>query len=220
MFAGVATRYDLLNRLLSLRRDVVWRRQLVAAVAPAPPGPLLDLATGTGDVVFAVADRAVVGVDFTLPMLAIARRKAVARGRRDRWVVADCMALPFCDRAFAAVTVAFGVRNFADLDRSLGEMRRVLVTDGRLGILELHRPKSRVLATLTRIWNRLVVTPVGRLLSHDGGAYAYLPASIESFDDLGEVGQRLGVAGLELIASRELSGGIVGLTVGRRLEET
>jgi len=218
MFSGVARRYDLLNRVLSLRRDVAWRRRLAAAVAAAPPGAALDLATGTGDVALAITGRRVVGGDFCVDMLARAAGKARRRGRQLALVGADALALPFPDGAFAAVSVAFGVRNFADLDAGLSEMRRVLVTGGVLAILEFHRPASRVVALGSALWNRLVVTPLGRLLSDDGAAYVYLPASVDSFADPLALAARLAAQGLEAVQSRPLTGGIAVLTVARRTE--
>jgi demethylmenaquinone methyltransferase/2-methoxy-6-polyprenyl-1,4-benzoquinol methylase len=229
MFAAVAPRYDLLNRLLSLRQDVRWRRRLVAALAAAPPGRVLDLATGTGDVAFAIAGRPAFGADFCLDMLALARTKArsgsapararanaAARRRPPGWTCADGLALPFRPASFAAVTVAFGVRNFADLAAGLAEIRRVLVDRGVLAILEFQRPRRRSLRLGMQLWNRLVVTPVGRLLSHDAAAYSYLPASVATFPDAGELGARVATSGFTLESSHELSGGIVALTVARR----
>jgi demethylmenaquinone methyltransferase/2-methoxy-6-polyprenyl-1,4-benzoquinol methylase len=218
MFAAVAPRYDLLNRVLSLRQDVRWRRRLVAALAVAPVGPVLDVASGTGDVALAIADRAVTGADFCLDMLAIARAKARQRHAGARWACADGLALPFRDGAFAAVTVAFGVRNFADLGAGLAEIRRVLAARGVLAILEFQRPRHAVVRAGMAVWNRLAVTPVGRLLSHDPGAYAYLPASVATFSDAGALGARVAAAGFALVSTRELSGGIAALTVARREE--
>ena len=216
MFAAVAPRYDLLNRVLSLRQDVRWRRRLVAALADAPPGRGLDLATGSGDVAFALGSRPAVGADFCLDMLALARAKGRRRGSGARWATADGLALPFRPASFAAVTVAFGVRNFADLAVGLGEIRRVLIDHGVLAILEFQRPRRRWMGLGIQLWNRLVVTPVGRLLSHDPAAYSYLPASVATFPDAGELAARVAAAGFTLESSRELAGGIVALTVARR----
>lgn len=214
MFAAIAPRYDLLNRLLSLRQDVRWRRRLVAALAAAPAGAVLDLATGTGDVAFAISGREVTGADFCVDMLALARAKA-RRRRRVRWAAADGLALPFADGAFAAVTVAFGVRNFADLALGLAEIRRVLAPAGVLAILEFQRPTRSAVRLAMRAWNRLVVEPLGSLLSRDPAAYAYLPASVETFPGAGELARAVEAAGFASAFSRELSGGIVALTVAR-----
>jgi len=215
MFAAVAPRYDLLNRLLSLRQDVRWRRRLVAALAAAPPGAVLDLATGTGDVAFAIRGRSVTGADFCVDMLALARAKAQRRAQNARWVAADGLALPFREGAFAAVTVAFGVRNFADLTAGLAEIRRVLASQGVLAIVEFQRPTRAAMRLAMLAWNRLVVEPVGSLLSRDPAAYAYLPASVETFPGRGELARQVAAAGYTVESSSELSGGIVALTVAR-----
>jgi demethylmenaquinone methyltransferase/2-methoxy-6-polyprenyl-1,4-benzoquinol methylase len=216
MFGEIAHRYDVLNRLLSLRRDVGWRRKLVEAIAWAPEGNVLDLATGTGDVALAARGRRIVGGDFCLDMLALAGRKARRRRRDVAWTAADALCLPFADGAFAAVTIAFGVRNFADLAGGFREIRRVLVPSGVLAILELQRPRLRAMAAAMAVWNRLVVVPVGRLISPDGDAYAYLPASVDTFPDRVEMAGVLAAQGFAMISSTDLSGGIAGLTVARR----
>lgn len=216
MFSSVARRYDLLNRLLSLRQDVGWRRRLVAAAAQAPPGPLLDLACGTGDVALAVRDRFTVGADFCLEMLLLARRKGLRRRHLAAWVAADALALPFRTGALAAVTIAFGVRNFADLGQSLAELARVLRPQGVLGVLEFHRPQRAIVGWLAKLWNRWVVTPVGGMISDDGSAYAYLPASVASFAAAGELVNACQSNGFQLVEQRALTGGIAVLTVVRK----
>jgi demethylmenaquinone methyltransferase/2-methoxy-6-polyprenyl-1,4-benzoquinol methylase len=218
MFGMAARRYDLLNRLMSLRLDVRWRAALVAALAAAPPGRVLDVAAGTGDVALALDGRPVTGSDFTLEMLALARRKARRRGRRVSWLAADALSLPVADGSIAGVTVAFGVRNFASLDAGLAEIRRVLCPGGVLGVLELHRPRRRLVAGLIALWNGAVVRTLGRLLSHDGDAYSYLPASVATFVDREGLQQRLAACGFEAVTSTDLMGGIAGLTLARRGE--
>ncbi len=216
MFGQVAPRYDLLNRILSVRRDVAWRRLLVAALADAPAGPVLDLATGTGDVALAVSGRPVVGGDFCRERLALAVRKARRKRRSVGWTAADALALPFSQRCFAAVAIAFGVRNLPDLAAGFSEMRRVLAPGGILAILELHRPRGRAVAALLGLWNRVVVTPLGNAVSGNGGAYAYLPASVDTFPDRIEMGEVLRRQRFTIVASDDLSGGIAALTVARR----
>jgi len=216
MFAGVARRYDLLNRVLSLRRDVGWRRRLLSALASATTGPLLDLATGTGDVALAARAHPVVGADFCIDMLALARRKGMRRGVAVGWVAADALALPFRPGVFAAVTVAFGVRNFADLDLGLAEISRVLAPRGLVAILEFQQPQNPLMAALSAVWNRLVVTPLGRCLSDDAQAYAYLPASVATFPAAAELAERLALACLRVEGGENLSGGIAAVTTARR----
>ena len=218
MFSGVSRRYDFLNRVLSLRRDVAWRHELVAALVVAPAGAVLDVAAGTGDVALAVRDRFAVGADFCLEMLALALRKGARQKERAAWVGADALALPFRERSFAAVTVAFGMRNFVDVDAGLAEMRRVLVPGGVLAVLEFQRPTRAAPRFAAAAWDRLVVTPLGRLLSDEGDAYSYLPASVTTFPAAAALGERIRAAGFSAGAPRELSGGIAALTVARREE--
>ena len=136
MFSEIAPRYDLLNRLLSFGADLRWRRRAVDLALEEAPRRILDLATGTGDLALMLKERApgaeVVGADFAPPMLAIARRKAEARGLEVRFLEADALALPFPDGAFDAVTIAFGFRNFADYEKALRERYRVLAPGGLL----------------------------------------------------------------------------------------
>lgn len=219
MFSAVARRYDFLNRTLSLRRDVAWRRALVSALEAAPAGPVLDLATGTGDVVLGIPGRGHVGADFCLDMLTVARRKGRTRRRSVAWVGADALVLPFRSASFAAVTVAFGLRNLADLDGGLAETRRVLRPGGLLAILEFQRPASGLTRAGARLWDRIVVTRVGRWVSDDGAAYAYLPASVETFPDARELAGRLHGNGFAVTRQRDVSLGIAAITVARRREE-
>lgn len=204
MFSRVAARYDLLNRLLSLGQDQRWRRRLRQAVAPAPPGPVLDLASGTGDVALGFSGRQVVGADFCLDMLALARKKQTASSHRVFWVAADVQALPFRHEVFSAVTVAFGWRNFPDPAAAFSSVHRLLLPQGLLAILEFHPVEGTFFRGLHRAWQRLVMQPLGSWLSGDGEAYRYLPASSRSFlrvDELAFLAQK---AGFALIKRRHL----------------
>lgn len=204
MFSRVAARYDLLNRLLSLGQDQRWRRHLRQAVAQAPPGPILDLASGTGDVALGFSGRYVVGADFCLDMLALAKKKQTRTSPPVLWVAADVQALPFREGVFAAVTVAFGWRNFPDPGAAFFAVHRVLKPGGRLAILEFHPVEGGFFRGLHKAWQRLVIQPVGSWLSGDGEAYRYLPASSRSFlrvDELACLAQR---AGFGLVQRRSL----------------
>ncbi|GGM98637.1 demethylmenaquinone methyltransferase [Thermus composti] len=185
MFSEIAPRYDLLNRLLSFGADLRWRRRAVALALEKAPRRILDLATGTGDLALLLKERApeaeVVGADFAPPMLEIARRKAASRGLEVAFLEADALALPFPDGAFDAVTIAFGFRNFADYEKALRELYRVLAPGGRLVLLEFPPPPRGAFGLVYRVYFQRVLPLLGGLLSGNFGAYRYLPESVEAF---------------------------------------
>jgi demethylmenaquinone methyltransferase/2-methoxy-6-polyprenyl-1,4-benzoquinol methylase len=208
MFGRIAHRYDLLNRLLSLGQDGRWRRVIARRVAAVEPERVLDVCSGTGDVALGLAAVPfVVGADFSLPMLSLARRKAVERQRSLALTAADALALPIADGSVDVVTVAFGVRNFEDLGAGLAELHRVLRPGGMLLVLEFSRPKGP-LGPLLGWWVRTVPPRVGRLISGDTEAYDYLPASVGSFADAGTMCGILADLGLEEIEACPLTGGV------------
>ena len=188
MFAAIAGRYDLMNRVLTGGLDVLWRRRIAALDLGA--GPVLDGCTGTGDLALALKKRRpglrVVGVDFTHAMLARAVEKG-GRVNHDRgvsWVEGDGEALPFADAAFTAATVGFGLRNIADTRRGLRELHRVLAPGGLLVVLETSRPTNPLVRPLFAAYFGGVVPKLGRLLAgNPAGAYDYLPASAAEFPD-------------------------------------
>ena len=218
MFGRIAHRYDLLNRVLSLGRDVSWRKTVAQSVAGENPQLVLDVCTGTGDLAMAMKNGLVIGSDFCLPMLDRAQEKVASRGRCVPVCGADALHLPFSDRSFDVVTVAFGVRNFADLDAGLAEMVRVLRVGGILVVLEFSRPKG-ALAPLLGWWVRNIPPRIGRLLSGDAEAYSYLPASVQTFPEGGEFCERLMTAGLDQVSAKTLTGGVASMYKGRRLSE-
>jgi len=216
MFAGVAPRYDLLNRLLSGRLDVLWRRRATAALEICPGDPVLDLCCGTGDQAIAVAARGarVSAADFCLPMLALARRKyqrlAKAPGhRRPHGLAADALALPFADRSFRGATVSFGLRNVADLDAALRELHRVLAAGGQLVVLEFALPRNPLARRLYLFYFRHLLPRIGGWLSPRGSAYTYLPESVLEFPQREGFRQRLSQAGFDRSAHRDLTLGTV-----------
>ncbi len=223
MFGAVAPRYDLLNHLLSASLDVVWRRRAAAALleatASAPVAPVLDLCCGTGDQALALTDRGarVVAADFCLPMLALAAGKYARRaGERPRGLAGDALELPFPAERFAGVTVAFGLRNVADLDRALAEIRRVLARGGAVAFLEFTLPANRLLRALYLFYFRRVLPAVGWLLSPRGSAYHYLPASVLDFPQRRGFLERMARAGLTDLGWKDFSAGTVALYTGRR----
>jgi demethylmenaquinone methyltransferase / 2-methoxy-6-polyprenyl-1,4-benzoquinol methylase len=209
MFDRIAPVYDLMNRVMTAGLDRRWRR-LTAAAVVRPGDRVLDACCGTGDLALAAARAGgtVTGLDFSEAMLERARRKAPEL----EWVRGDLLALPFRDGRFDAATVGFGVRNVEDLERAVRELRRVLRPGGRLGILEITRPRGS-LALFYRVWFDGVVPLIGKLLP-GGTAYTYLPASVRRFPGPEELAALMRNAGFDDVRHRLLAGGIVALHTG------
>ncbi len=210
MFDRIAPVYDAMNRVMTVGLDVRWRR-LAAAAVVRPGDRVLDAACGTGDLALAdlrAGAAAVVGLDFSEAMLARARRK----GAELEWVAGDMLKMPFADASFDAATVGFGIRNVADLELGLRELRRVLRRGGRLAILEITRPLGP-LRPFYSLWFDRAVPLLGRLLP-GGEAYAYLPESVKRFPPADELARLLGAAGFDEVRFRRLGGSIVALHVG------
>ena len=210
MFDRIAPVYDAMNRVMTAGLDQRWRRATVRE-AVLPGDRVLDACCGTGDL--AVAARkagagSVVGADFSERMLERARRKAPEL----EWVQADVLALPFEDASFDAAVVGFGVRNVDDLDTALRELRRVLRSGGRLGILEITTPRG-ILAPFYRLWFDTVCPLLGRLLP-GGEAYTYLPASVRRFPAPADLAARFAANGFTRVRYRTFAGGIVALHIG------
>ncbi|MBP7295351.1 MAG: ubiquinone/menaquinone biosynthesis methyltransferase [Acidobacteria bacterium] len=223
MFAGIAHRYDLLNHLLSLGTDIRWRRAAVrrwASRLPAGRPELLDLCCGTGDLARLMARFGpVTGCDFCLPMLARGRDKLRRRAHRGHAIclaAGDALELPFPDGCFDGLMVAFGVRNFADLDAGLREMRRVLRPGGVAGILEFSQPTLPVFRPLFLFYFHRVLPALGRLVSGRGGAYRYLPESVAAFPDTPTFAAQLEAAGFRDVVWRRYTCGVAALHTARR----
>jgi demethylmenaquinone methyltransferase/2-methoxy-6-polyprenyl-1,4-benzoquinol methylase len=222
MFDAIARRYDLLNHLLSGGLDRRWRRLAIESLALAPGDTLLDVCTGTGDVLVAALSSPtppgrVVGVDFAGAMLEVARAKLKRDVRAGAWLVrGDATRLPLPAGAVAAATVAFGIRNVADLGAALAEMARVLRPGGRLAILEFGLPTAPGLCAPYAWYLRHVLPRVGRLISRHHSAYAYLNASVEEFPSGQTFVAALETAGFSQVRADRLTLGIVYLYVGRR----
>ena len=190
MFNSIAGKYDFLNHFLSAGTDIYWRRKAVAELKQLRPARILDIATGTADFAIetlraAPADAQVTGVDISEGMLAVGRRKLVAKGLTQRisLELGDSENLPFADDSFDAVTASFGVRNFANLRQGLAEMRRVLRPGGKLVILEFSKPTAFPLKQAYNFYFQRILPVFGKLISHDRAAYSYLPASVQAFPD-------------------------------------
>lgn len=222
MFDRIARRYDLLNHLLSLGIDRRWRRRLAELVRGRQANrrvvTLLDVATGTGDMALSLArclpTASVTGVDLSTEMLQIGRRKAA--GLQNLTLVeGDALSLPFPDGQFSAVTAVFGVRNFADLGQGLSQMRRVLVPEGEVYILEFSMPRrGGVWGVLYRLYFRKFLPGLGRVISGQRHAYSYLQRSVEDFPDGERFEHILREAGFSAVQSLRLTGGVATIYTG------
>jgi demethylmenaquinone methyltransferase/2-methoxy-6-polyprenyl-1,4-benzoquinol methylase len=209
MFDRIAPVYDAMNRVMTAGLDVRWRR-LAAAAVVRKGDIVLDAACGTGDLAIADAKAGaghVTGLDFSEQMLARARRKAPLE-----WVQGDMLALPFDDATFDAATVGFGVRNVADLECALAELRRVLRPGGRVAILEITQARG-ILRPFFSLWFDRIVPLLGKVLP-GGSAYTYLPASVKRFPDAEALAELMRAHGFGDVNFRLLGGTIVALHTG------
>jgi demethylmenaquinone methyltransferase/2-methoxy-6-polyprenyl-1,4-benzoquinol methylase len=208
MFDRIAPVYDAMNRVMTAGLDRRWRRVTVEEVV-RKGDRVLDACCGTGDLALAGRSRGadVVGLDFSEAMLERAR----AKSSQIEWIRGDVLALPFDDASFDVVTVGFGIRNVDDLEAGLRELRRVLRPGGRLGILEITRPRGLV-APFYRLWFDRVVPLLGKVLP-GGAAYTYLPASVRRFPGPEELAALLEGSGFAAVRFRLFAGGIVALHV-------
>jgi demethylmenaquinone methyltransferase / 2-methoxy-6-polyprenyl-1,4-benzoquinol methylase len=209
MFDRIAPVYDVMNRVMTVGLDLRWRR--ISAEAVVRPGDrVLDACCGTGDLAVACArvGGTVTGLDFAPRMLERARRKLPTA----TWVEGDLLALPFDADSFEAATVGFGVRNVADLEGGLAELRRVLVPGGRVAVLEITQPRG-VLGPFYRVWFDRIVPLLGKALK-GGAAYSYLPASVRRFPGPEQLADLMRAAGFANVSYRTFAGGIVALHTG------
>ena len=220
MFDRVAPRYDALNRILSGGRDLGWRRRAIALARLGPGQVALDVGVGTGDLAFGLLHRSdpaarVIGVDVSPLMLDAARRRGDARGeRRFSALLATADGLPFADDSFDRVVAGFAVRNFGDLARGLGEMRRVLRSGGRAVILELSTPPNPLIGAFYRLYFHELSPRIAALLGGDAAAYRYLPRSVAAFPDAEGLAERMRQAGFARVRYERLSLGIAAIHVG------
>jgi len=223
MFDQVAERYDLLNDVLSLGQDRLWRRFVAATVAARPGERVLDLAAGTGTSsrTFTTAGAFCIACDFSLGMLQVGARKAPngpQPGGPVRFVAGDALRLPFADQAFDAVTISFGLRNVADLGTALTEMRRVTRPGGRLVICEFGHLQPPALNAFYERYLAAALPAVAKRLSPAGEAYEYLAESIKDWPEQAELARRISDAGWTAIRWRNLTLGVVAVHAARRPE--
>lgn len=218
MFDRIAGRYDLLNSLMTAGLHHSWRIRAADRAEVGPGDSVLDVCCGTGDLAFELAGRVapggrVVGCDFSEQMLDLAREKAADRGAPVRFEWADALQLPYDADRFDAVTVGFGVRNFADRDRGLREMARVLKPGGRLVVLEFTEPRRPPFSTFYSLWFDRIVPVLGRLTPNPD-AYSYLAESVHGFPDPQGLAAKMDAAGFERIRWLLTAGGILAIHSG------
>jgi demethylmenaquinone methyltransferase/2-methoxy-6-polyprenyl-1,4-benzoquinol methylase len=222
MFGSIAHRYDFLNHALSMNIDRLWwwrASRTFRHILERNDARVLDLCCGTGDMTFALRRRAgnyspaIIGADFSHPMLQRASRKS--RGTGLRWVEADALRLPLPSGGFDLVTSAFGFRNLADYNAGLGEIYRVLRENGEIGILDFGEPEG-VIGKLYRFYFRHVLPRIGTMLSGVRGPYAYLPASVARFPEPSEMLERMRRAGFREVSWTPYTFGIAGLYRGKK----
>jgi demethylmenaquinone methyltransferase/2-methoxy-6-polyprenyl-1,4-benzoquinol methylase len=214
MFDRIASIYDRMNSVMTAGMHHRWRERAADLAAVRGGDSALDVATGTGDLALALARRtgeagSVTGSDFSERMLELARRKS----SRVRFETGDALALPYADDSFDAATVGFGARNFADLERGLSEMARVVRPGGRVVVLEITSPERPPLSWFFRLWFDRVVPAIGRLVG-DPTAYSYLPSSVRRFPAARELAARLAAVGLVDVRWVITAGGIIAIHVG------
>ena len=220
MFSSIARRYDLLNTMLSFGLDKGWRKDAVRAAFAGGAAHVLDVATGTADLALALKKyrptAEVIGVDFVEAMLQIGRRKAHEQGIQVRLEQGDGLALPYPDASFDALTIAYGLRNFADLDKGIAEFYRVLRPGGKLVILEFPPPPKGVFGTLFRFYFLQVLPRLGGLVSGRKSAYTYLPDSVLKFPPPGVLAAHMEHAGFYGVHYQLQTFGVSALHTGEK----
>lgn len=219
MFSRLAGRYDLVNDVMSFGMHRRWKRDAVRLALRELPRParLLDLCCGTGDMSFVaegLGAASVVGADFTLPMLGVARRRAAGRARRPAFVGADALRLPFADASFDAITVGYGLRNVADPRAALAEMRRVLAPGGRAVVLDFGKPDNPVASALYLAYLKTMMPAVGWIFHGDPETYLYIPASLERYPAQRGVEEMMRGVGFDAARYENRLLGTMGLNVG------
>ncbi len=218
MFNSIAPKYDFLNRFLSMGIDKGWRKIAINSLIPIQPRYILDVATGTGDLALeamSLNPEKIIGLDIAEQMLHIGREKVASKGlsRKIELIKGDCESLPFEDNSFDAITVAFGVRNFQNLEKGLSEMFRVLKPGGRLVVLEFSKPGGFPFKQVYNFYFTYILPVFGNLLSNSKNAYSYLPESVKHFPEGIEFGNFLKNTGYKDIIVKPLTFGTCSLYI-------
>lgn len=216
MFNNISGRYDFLNHFLSLGIDIRWRKKAIRFLKPFRPQTLLDVATGTGDFAFealALNPDKITGVDISEGMLEVGKKKVKSAGLENKieLIYGDSENLPFADNSFDAVIVAFGVRNFENLDKGLTEIQRVIKPNGHIVVLEFSKPMAFPWKQLYSFYFRFILPVIGRIVSRDKSAYTYLPESVEAFPDGDRFLKHLQLAGFKETHCQALTFGVSSL---------
>jgi len=219
MFARIASRYDLANRVLSWGQDLGWRKRTVRLALPPPQGRVLDLGSGTGEMALLLAQEdsyRVTALDFSPPMLELGRQKAKAGGLSIDFLIGDALSLPFADHLFDRLISAFVLRNLKGIPQGLAEMCRVVRPGGYLISLELFKTQDRAIRPLYHLYLNRLAPRLGQLITGDGEAYRYLPLSIEGFLTPQELAQAMERAGLVEVEYFLSTWGIAAVHRGRK----
>jgi demethylmenaquinone methyltransferase/2-methoxy-6-polyprenyl-1,4-benzoquinol methylase len=220
MFNNISKTYDFLNHFMSLGIDIIWRKKAINELKKDKPQLILDVATGTGDFAFEalgiLKPKKIIGVDISQGMLDIAKQKISKRGLSDKFEVklGDSEKLPFDANEFDAVTVAYGVRNFENLETGLSDIHRVLKPGGKAVVLEFSKPKVFPIKQLYKFYFNYVTPGIGKLFSKDARAYTYLPESVAAFPDGEAFTGLMQKAGFKNTKSRPLAFGICSIYIG------
>lgn len=221
MFDNIATKYDFLNRVLSLGIDIIWRKKAIKKLKADSPKLILDIATGTGDFALealSLNPDKIIGVDISEGMLEMGRKKMAAKNLsyKIELVKGDSEKLIFNDNTFDAVIVAFGVRNFENLEKGLADIYRVLKPNGKLVVLEFSNPKKFPIKQFYKFYSSKILPKIGNSISKDKSAYTYLPESVEAFPDGTNFTNLMQKVNFTATTVTSLSGGIASIYTGKK----
>jgi demethylmenaquinone methyltransferase/2-methoxy-6-polyprenyl-1,4-benzoquinol methylase len=221
MFNNISQRYDLLNHILSMGIDILWRRKAIKLLQEVKPDTVLDVATGTGD--FAIEalrlkPSKITGIDISKGMLDMGKIKMKDKGYDSKieMLLGDSENLPFNDNMFDAITVGFGVRNFENLEKGITEMRRVLSEKGKVAILEFSKPRKFPIKQFYNFYFLNVLPAIGKLISKDPRAYTYLPESVKAFPDGEDFVSIMQKCGYKEVKQIPLTFGIASIYIGKK----